>query len=67
MFRYVVISVKVISRGHLEVKLVIAIECSRGIEKNYSNESCRGHEGLFFGGLNFKLDLEVNLGIDSAS
>jgi len=33
-----------------------------GIEKNDLNKSCRGHEGLSFGDLNFELDFEVDLG-----
>jgi len=54
----------------LEIKLVTITEFTveDGIEKNDSNKSCRGHEGLsFFGDHDFELDLEVNLGINSAS
>jgi len=49
----------------LEVKLVIVTEYAvkDGTEKNDSNKSCKGHEGLSFD----DLDLEVNLDIDSAS
>jgi len=70
MFRYVVMSVvKMISRSHLEVKLMTVTEYAveDGIEKNDSYKSCRGHKELSFGDLNFELDLEVDLGTDSVS
>jgi len=61
--------IKMISRGHLEIKLVTVTEyaVADGIEKNDSNKSCRDYERLSFGDLDFKLDLKVDLGIDSAS
>jgi len=68
-FKYVVmLVVKVASRGYLEIKLVTVIEYAveDGIEKNDSNKSCRRHEGLSFGNLDFGLDFEVDFGIDKS-
>jgi len=70
IFRYVVmLVVKVTSRDHLEVKLVTVTEYAveDNIEKNDSNKSCRGYEGLSFSDLDFEFDLEIDLGTDSAS
>jgi len=69
-FRYIVMSViKVTSKEHLEVKLVTVIEYAvkDGIKKNDSTKSCKSHEGLFFGDLDFKLDFQIDLGTDLAS
>jgi len=53
----------------LEVKLVIVTEYAveDDIEKNDSNKSCTGHEGLSFSDFDFEFDLKVDLDTDSVS
>jgi len=38
-----------------------------GIEKNDSNKNCRDHKGLSFRNFDFELNLEIDLGTNSAS